>query len=258
VSAAPPSSVAAEIHDPGTISAFAGGMLSFLSPCVLPLVPGYLSLVSGLSAAELSEGHRSNVRRVVVSTLLFVAGFTAVFVALGATASGLGETLRNHQRALEQVAGVLVMAMGVFLAGFVSPRFLMVERRLHVSPSEVGAWAPPVMGAAFAFGWTPCIGPILAGVLGLAEHEATLTRGVVLLSAYSLGLGVPFVVTGVAFERMTGVFSWVKRHFRIINVVAGLALIAFGALLFTHHLSRVSAWFTDALRFLHLEALTKI
>jgi len=150
------------------------------------------------------------------------------------------------------------MAMGVFLAGFVSPRLLMVERRLHVSPSEVGAWAPPVMGAAFAFGWTPCIGPILAGVLGLAEHEATLTRGVVLLSAYSLGLGVPFVVTGVAFERMTGLFSWVKRHFRVINLVAGLALIAFGALLFTHHLSRVSAWFTDALRFLHLEALTKI
>src|SRR5437660_6905325 len=224
--------LAVEVHDPGLIGAFAGGMLSFLSPCVLPLVPGYLSLMSGLSVAELSEGHRSNVRRVVVSTLLFVAGFTAVFVALGAAASGLGQTMREHQRALEQVAGVVVIAMGVFLAGFVSPRLLMVERRLHVSPSEVGAWAPPLMGAAFAFGWTPCIGPVLAGVLGLAEHDATLSRGVILLAAYSLGLGVPFVVTGVAFDRLAGAFTFVKRHFRVINLVAGAFLFAFGFLLF--------------------------
>jgi cytochrome c-type biogenesis protein len=248
----------AEFRDPGTIGAFAGGMLSFLSPCVLPLVPGYISLVSGLSVAELQEGERGNVRRVVLSTLLFVAGFTAVFVALGAAASGLGRTLQEHQRVFEQVAGALVMAMGVFLAGFVSPRFLMIERRLHVSPSGVGAWAPPLMGAAFAFGWTPCIGPVLAGVLGLAEHEATLSRGVVLLAAYSLGLGVPFVITGVAFDRMAGVFAFVKRHFRLINLVAGIALFVFGFLLFTNRLARLSSWFTDVLHFLHLDGLTQI
>ena len=248
----------AGVRDPGLIGAFAGGMLSFLSPCVLPLVPGYLSLVSGLSVAELQEGERSNVRRVIVSTLLFIAGFTAVFVALGAAASGLGQTLREHQRGLESVAGALVMAMGVFLAGFVSPRFLMAERRLHVTPSELGSWAPPVMGAAFAFGWTPCIGPVLAGVLGLAEHDATLSRGVILLGVYSLGLGVPFLVTGVAFDRMTGVFSVVRRHFRAVNLVAGVALFAFGFLLFTHRLSRLSGWITDALRWLHLQRLTKI
>jgi cytochrome c-type biogenesis protein len=250
--------LAVQVHDPGLIGAFAGGMLSFLSPCVLPLVPGYISLVSGISVAELQAGEAGTTRRVVVSTLLFVAGFTAVFVALGAAASGLGQTLREHQRTFEQIAGALVMAMGVFLAGFVSPRFLLVERRLHVSPSEVGAWAPPLMGAAFAFGWTPCIGPVLAGVLGLAEHDATLSRGVVLLAAYSLGLGVPFVITGVAFDRMTGLFAVVKRHFRVINLVAGIALFAFGFLLFTHHLTRLSSWFTDALHFLHLDGLTKI
>jgi len=250
--------LAVEVHDPGLISAFAGGMLSFLSPCVLPLVPGYLSMVSGISVAELQAGDPSNLRRIIISTLLFVAGFTAVFVALGAAASGFGQALREHQRGLEMIAGAFIMAMGVFLAGFVSPRFLMAERRMHVSPSEVGAWAPPLMGAAFAFGWTPCIGPILAGVLGLAEHDATLTRGVVLLAAYSLGLGVPFVITGVAFDRMAGAFGFVKRHFRIINLVAGAFLFVFGFLLFTHRLTRLSSYFTDALHWLHLDALTKI
>src|SRR5207302_7515030 len=142
----------------------------------------------------------------------------------------------THQRGLEQVAGVVVIVMGLFLAGFVSPRLLLMERRLHVQPTELGAWAPPLMGAAFAFGWTPCIGPILSGVLGLAEHDATLSRGVVLLAAYSLGLGVPFVLTGLAFDRMTGLFKVVKRHFRLINLVAGVALFAFGFLLFTHRL----------------------
>src|SRR5437588_12378890 len=250
--------LAVQVHGPGLIGAFAGGMLSFLSPCVLPLVPGYLSMVSGISVAELQTGDHGNTRRIVMSTLLFVAGFTAVFVALGAAASGFGQALREHQRGLEMIAGAFIMAMAVFLAGFVSPRILMAERRLHVSPSEVGAWAPPLMGAAFAFGWTPCIGPILAGVLGLAEHDATLSRGVVLLAAYSLGLGVPFVITGVAFDRMTGVFSVGKRHFRVINLVAGVFLFAFGFLLFTHRLTRLSSWFTDALHWLHLDALTRI
>jgi cytochrome c-type biogenesis protein len=246
------------VHDPGLIGAFAGGMLSFLSPCVLPLVPGYLSMVSGISVAELQEGDPGNLRRIIISTLLFVAGFTAVFVALGAAASGFGQALREHQRGLEMIAGAFVMVMAVFLAGFVSPRFLMVERRMHVSPSELGAWAPPAMGAAFAFGWTPCIGPVLAGVLGLAEHDATLTRGVALLASYSVGLGVPFVVTGVAFDRMAGAFAVVKRHFRAINMVAGAFLFAFGFLLFTHRLTRLSSYFTDALHWLHLDALTKI
>ena len=128
----------------GVLTAFGGGMLSFLSPCVLPLVPGYLSLMSGVSVAELEDRRAPAFGRVVRATLLFVAGFTLVFVALGATASTVGTALQHHRRVLDEIAGVLIIAMGVFLAGFVSPRLLMVERRMHVSPSALGSWAPPV------------------------------------------------------------------------------------------------------------------
>jgi cytochrome c-type biogenesis protein len=234
--------LAVQVHDPGVIGAFAGGMLSFLSPCVLPLVPGYLSLVSGLSVAELQEGDRGNVRRVVLSTLLFVAGFTAVFVALGAAASGLGQTLREHQRVLEQVAGAVVMAMGVFLAGFVSPRFLMVERRLHVSPSEVGAWAPPLMGAAFAFGWTPCIGPVLATILTIAAAQDTVAHGAVLLGVYSLGIGVPFLLAALfirPFLRGMRRFGFALRH---VERVMGALLVVTGLLIAIGSFTAIGYW----------------
>jgi cytochrome c-type biogenesis protein len=213
--------------DPNVLVAFGAGILSFLSPCVLPLVPGYLSLMSGLAASDL-EDHRLRVLR---ATLLFVAGFTVVFVALGAGASSIGETLTDHQRGLNQIAGVVVILMGIVVAGLLTPAVLQRERRLQVSPAALGGWAPPVMGMAFAFGWSPCIGPVLAGVLTLAYAESTVGRGAVLLAAYSLGLGVPFVVTGLAFARLSGVFGWVKRHFRVINLIAGALLVGFGVLL---------------------------
>src|SRR5947209_9868398 len=150
--------------------------------------------MSGVSLADLERGGTGHVGRVVRSTLLFIAGFTVVFVALGATASALGQALLDRRRLLETVAGVVVIGMGVVLAGFASPRVVMTERRFHVSPSRLGPWAAPVMGMAFAFGWTPCIGLILGGVLALAASQATLARGIVLLLAYSVGLGVPFLV----------------------------------------------------------------
>src|SRR5205823_9812212 len=130
----------------------------------------------------------------------------------------------------------------------VSPRVLQQERRFHVSPSKLGAWAPPVMGMAFAVGWTPCIGPALSAVLVLAGAQGTLVRGIAMLLAYSLGLGVPFIVSGLAFARLTGVFGWVKRHFRIIDLVSGLALVAFGLVLLTNNVHVMSAWFGDLLR----------
>jgi cytochrome c-type biogenesis protein len=216
------------VSNPTLLVAFGAGMLSFLSPCVLPLVPAYLSLMSGLSAAELDTERA----RLLRATLLFVAGFTVVFVALGATASAVGRSLQDHQRGLNQVAGVVVVIMGIVVAGLLAPAMLQRERRLHVSPSRLGAFAPPVMGMAFAFGWSPCIGPVLAGVLTVASTEKTIGRGVLLLVVYSLGLGVPFVASGLAFARLTGVFAWVKRHFRAVNLVAGALLVAFGLLLF--------------------------
>ena len=220
--------------------AFAGGMLSFLSPCVLPLVPGYLSLMSGVSVTDLATAHGGDVRRLLRSTLLFVAGFTVVFPALGAGASAVGQTLLRHQQGLNQVAGVLTIVMGLFIAGVVAPAAMQRERRFHVLPESLGVFAPPLMGMAFAFGWTPCIGPILSVVLSTAATQSTQGRGIGLLVAYSIGLGVPFVAAGIAFGRLTGVFAWVKRHFRIINLVSGAFLVVFGVLLLTNHLGQVS------------------
>jgi cytochrome c-type biogenesis protein len=251
------------VSNPGVLAAFAAGMLSFLSPCVLPLVPGYLSLMSGVEMTDVAEGReavatRADTRRVLRATLLFVAGFTLVFVVLGATASALGQTLREHQVLLNRVAGAVVIVMGLAIAGLVSPRLFARERRFRVSASGLGAFAPPVMGMAFAFGWTPCIGPVLAAVLSLAAAEGTLSQGLVLLFAYSLGLGVPFVAAGLALNRLAGAFAWFRRHYRAISLVSGLLLAAFGVLLLTNRVSRVSGWLVDLMSRIGLDRLTSI
>ncbi|HUS62519.1 MAG TPA: cytochrome c biogenesis protein CcdA [Acidimicrobiales bacterium] len=232
----------------GPFVAFAAGMLSFLSPCVLPLVPGYLSLMSGMSGAELAEAKSADLRRVLRSTLLFMAGFTVVFMVLWVGATGLSQTIVRHQVGINRVAGALVIFMGLFLAGVISPRLLMQERRFHVSPSRLGPWAPPVMGMAFAFGWTPCIGPVLGVVLGLAATRDTMLQGGILLLSYCLGLGVPFVVSGVAFGRMAGVFGWFKRHFRALNLISGTVLVVFGLLLFTGNVAHLARNASNLLR----------
>jgi cytochrome c-type biogenesis protein len=221
-------------------------------------VPAYLSLMSGVGATDVVTGVDLDVRRVLRATLLFVAGFTVVFVALGAAASSLGQLLLEHQRALNRVAGVLVIAMGIFLAGLVSPFVLQQERRLHVSPSRLGAFAAPVMGMAFAFGWTPCIGPVLAGVLALAAARGTIARGSTLLFAYSLGLGVPFVAAGVGFARLAGVFGWFKRNAGRVNFVSGVLLAAFGVVLFLDRVGWLSARLVDFMSRIGLDRLTAI
>ncbi|MGI8793448.1 MAG: cytochrome c biogenesis CcdA family protein [Acidimicrobiales bacterium] len=238
--------------------AFGGGMLSFLSPCVLPLVPGYLSMMSGVGSSQLAVATRTDTRKLLRATLLFVAGFTLVFTALGAGASAVGGLLLEHQRGLNQIAGGLIVLMGLFIAGVVHLPGLMRERRFAVLPDSLGVFGPPVMGMAFAFGWTPCIGPILATVLSTAATEATLLNGVVLLVAYSLGLGVPFVIAGVAFGRLAGVFGWVKRHYTIINLVAGLMLAAFGVVMLTNNVGEVSSFIQRWLDRLGLDFLTNI
>jgi cytochrome c-type biogenesis protein len=224
------------------VLAFAGGMLSFLSPCVLPLVPGYLSLMSGVSVTQLTTSATTgdDTRRILRATLLFVAGFTVVFTLLGAGASAIGQTLLRHQQGLNQVAGVVTIVMGLFIAGVLVPGAMQRERRFHVLPESLGVFAPPLMGMAFAFGWTPCIGPILSVVLSTAATQSTLARGIGLLVAYSIGLGVPFVAAGLGLGRLTGVFGWVKRHFRLLNAVSGAFLVGFGLLLLTNNLGEVS------------------
>jgi cytochrome c-type biogenesis protein len=239
----------------GVMVAFGAGMLSFLSPCVLPLVPGYVSMVSGLSAADLDSGARRPPAAALPGVLGFVAGFTVVFTALGATASGIGLLLLHHQRTFDIAAGALVTLLGLWLAGVGTPRLVLAERRFHPRPSRLGRWAPPVMGMAFAFGWTPCIGPVLGGVLGLAAKQATLTSGLVLLVAYSLGLGVPFLATGLAFGRLTVLVARMKRRLWLVDLVAGAALVAFGVLLLTNELHLVSSAVSSALRALGLGRL---
>ena len=242
----------------GWIVAFGAGMLSFLSPCVLPLVPGYLSLMSGVSAGQLAVQTKADTRQILRSTLLFVLGFTVVFVALGAAASSVGTTLRDHQRGLEQISGVLIVVMGLFLAGFISPRVLQTERRFHLSPDRLGEWGAPVMGMAFAFGWTPCIGSVLGPILVYAATGGQLTQGIILLFFYSMGLGVPFIAAGLAFGRLTTAFAWVKRHYRIINLVSGLLLVGFGLLLFSGQINRMSGAILRWMENLGLDRLARI
>jgi cytochrome c-type biogenesis protein len=240
-----------EIASVNVFAAFFFGALSFLSPCVLPLLPGYLSMMSGYSASEMSEGNVSTVRMLRV-TLLFVAGFTAVFVLLGATATGIGRTFLRNQDAITRWAGVLVIVLGLFIAisAIWNPKLLMPfmrERRLEVRPSRLGAWAPPVMGAAFGFGWTPCIGPTLGAILGVAATQDTVVEGMFLLFVYSLGLGVPFVLSGIGVTKAYGAFAWIRRRFTPITVASGVLLAVFGVLMVTGRLVDLNRWFQDVL-----------
>jgi cytochrome c-type biogenesis protein len=252
----------------GVLVAFGAGILSFLSPCVLPLVPGYLSIVTGLSAAELTAAPRTatpvlTMRPVLRGIGLFIAGFTVVFVALGAAASGLGQFLHAHLEGLTHLSGIVVVLLGLVLlmgtvpAGFWSrvgagPLAVLTrvtgERRFDVRPSTLGTWAAPVMGMAFAFAWTPCIGPVLSVVLGLAASNGSLPGGVLLLFAYSLGLGVPFVATGLAFGRLTTVFARARRGLWLVEVAAGAVLVAFGIVLLTVHMQWIAVQLQSLLK----------
>ncbi len=240
-----------DIASVNVLAAFVFGMLSFLSPCVLPLLPGYVSMMSGYSAADLADG-KASMGRMLRVTLLFVAGFTAVFVALGATATSLGKTLLRNQESITTVAGWLVVVFGVFIAvsAVWNPRLLnpfMRERRLEVRPSRLGEWAPPVMGVAFGFGWTPCIGPTLGAILTVAGTQETIAEGMFLLFVYSMGLGIPFVFAGLGMTKAYGTFGWFKRHFTAITVTSGLLLAVFGVLMVTGRLVNLNSWFQRVL-----------
>lgn len=224
--------------------AFGAGVISFISPCVLPLLPGYLSMMSGYSAAQLEEGEVSATRMTRV-ILLFILGFTVVFAALGAAATGFGQFLRTNLGTFTRVAGIVIIVFGILMVAMaVSNRGFLAtmsqERKVHVRPSRLGKWAPPVMGAAFGFGWTPCIGPVLTVILTAAATQETLFNGVFLLIAYSLGLGVPFLLAGLGLFKF---FGKLKPYLRPINIASGVFLTLFGIVMVTNNLGDVSAWF---------------
>lgn len=243
------------------IAALFAGAASFISPCVLPLLPGYVSLMSGYDMNELSEGDVS-MKRVVGRTGLFILGFTVVFVSLGATATSLSSIL--SQNLFTVIAGWAIIAMGLFIAitAVWTPQWLlpvMKDRRVESSGARrLGVFGPPVMGAAFAFGWTPCIGPFLASALLLGASEDTVLQGMVVLFFYSLGLGIPFLLTSLLLAKAFSAFAWVKRYLTQITVVSGILLALFGVLLVTGEITQLSAWFSDLLVRLGLEDLADV
>lgn len=227
----------------GFAAAFAAGVVSFLSPCVLPLIPGYLSFMTGVAVGDLAEQKTS--RAVVFPALLFVAGFAVVFTALGASASVLGSFLVEYRSILEIVAGVLVIAFGVLLLGIVKLPWLYGDARFDMGKSRsFGRGAAFVMGAAFAFGWTPCVGPVLGAILALAGTTGSAAHGAALLLVYSLGLGLPFVLTALLFGTMGPLLSRLNKHALLINRVAGVLLIGVGALILTGQLPTLSGALT--------------
>jgi cytochrome c-type biogenesis protein len=220
------------------LAALGAGIVSFLSPCVLPLVPGYLSAVSGVSAADLDE---AGWRRVLLPSLLFVASFSAIFVVLGLTATGLGSFLQDNEELLTKISAALIIAMGVL---FVASLFVArLNREWHVDAllERAGKGGPVVAGAAFAIAWTPCIGPTLGAILSAAALTDSAGRGAFLLAVYSAGLAIPFLLTAVAFSQMTSAFAVVKRHYPVIVAAGGLILIAMGILIWTDELTRLNA-----------------
>lgn len=245
---------AAVINDVGAGAyglAFLGGIISFVSPCVLPLVPAYISIASG----------GSNSRKVVVqSTALFVAGFTTVFMLLGLTASSFGQALGRNQSALIRISGLVIIAMGLFMILSLLLRSITMQRefRFHPALAKFGSAKPLVAGAAFGFGWTPCIGPILGSIYAIAATQTRVLSGAALLLIYGLGLGIPFLLTGLAVNKLGRVFGWFKRHHVIITTISALVLITLGFLLALNQLSRVTALFGDLLDLVGLTRLRTI
>lgn len=223
----------------GFAAAFAAGVVSFLSPCVLPLIPGYLSFMTGMAVGDLASERPT--KAVLIPALLFVAGFSVVFTALGASASVLGSFMVEYREALEIVAGILVISFGVLLLGIIKVPWLYGEARVDLGKARsFGRGAAFVMGAAFAFGWTPCVGPVLGAILALAGTTGSVGQGAALLLVYSIGLGLPFILTALLFGTMGPLLSRLNKHALVINRVAGILLIAVGVLILTGQLSRLT------------------
>ena len=228
-------------------TAILAGFLSFISPCVLPLIPGYLSFISGVSMEDIASKEKtsSQLWKVVINTVFFVLGFSLVFILLGATATWIGDTLRQYLPIFNKVAGVMVFIFGLHVAGVFKIKALNYEKRFHAGGKKMGLLGSFVIGIAFAFGWTPCIGPILGSILTLAAQQNSVSSGIILLTFYSAGLGVPFILTAVLFNYLIGAFGFIKRHFRAVEIISGSLLMVIGILIFFDLLQRVANFLLD-------------
>ena len=216
---------------PLPIAAFLAGLVSFLSPCVLPLVPGYVSLISGVGVEELKDQEASLFRKVMLNSIAFILGFSIVFITLGAISTEVGQIAAQYKSTLARVAGILIIVFGLHLTGILHIKALYADKRLHSVKGGSTAWGAFVIGFAFAFGWTPCVGPILSVILGFAAAQDSVSKGILLLSIYSLGLAVPFLLTSLGIERFLSFYGRFRRHMHVLEIASGGLLIALGALL---------------------------
>jgi len=224
--------------------AFLAGVVSFVSPCCLPLVPTYVTYLTGASAGELAEGMTAQVRRrLVLNALAFILGFSVVFVALGLTASGIGSLLRAHMTLVRQVSGIVVVAFGLYMMGFLRLTFLEREARPEVTPGRVGVRNSFLLGAAFSAGWTPCVGPVLAAVLLMASQAETAAAGGLLLAAYSLGLGLPFLLTALGVGWLMRRLPRLGRYLPAVRVASGALLVAVGLMIYFNYFATLSRFF---------------
>ena len=234
--------------DISIVMAFSAGLVSFLSPCVLPLIPGYVSFISGVSLGEMQAGTEEAAflgrkhRRVIVNSLFFILGFSAVFILLGASATWIGTVLSTRLGLFTKLAGVVVIVFGLIKLGLVRPLWVLKQAGIEVKNRRGGLLGAILLGAAFAFGWTPCVGPILGGILTFAGTFDQVSQGIWLLIAYSLGLGVPFLLTALGVAQFFKFFNRIKRHMGLIEKATGLVLVGMGILIFTDSLARLQAF----------------
>jgi cytochrome c-type biogenesis protein len=232
-------------------AAFIAGVLSFISPCVLPLIPGYLSFVSGVTLDEMRgtaiTAPANARRRAVIMSLAFVLGFSLVFVSLGASASAIGTLLMEHLSLLGKIAGVVIILFGLHMMGVLRIGWLYSEKRMQTSGKPAGFFGAMLVGIAFAFGWTPCIGPILAAILAVAATQESVGEGVKLLAVYSAGLGVPFIATALAINKFFAASARIRKHYHAIEVVSGVLLVAVGVLIFTNRFTIIAQFLTPYL-----------
>nr|WP_255561727.1 cytochrome c biogenesis protein CcdA [Pseudohoeflea sp. DP4N28-3] len=223
------------------------GLLSFFSPCVLPIVPPYLAWLAGMSFQQLSDDEIAPdaQRRIVVAAFFFVLGFATVFIALGATASVVGQSLARHFDTLAIIAGAIILVMGLHFLGVLRIGFLYREARVNVAKKPAGALGSYIVGLAFAFGWTPCVGPILAAILFVAAGRETALEGAGLLAVYAAGIGIPFLLAGIFASRFIRFAARFRKHMRIIEIAVGLLLVVTGILFMTGQMARIAQWLID-------------
>jgi cytochrome c-type biogenesis protein len=234
---------------PLPIAAFLAGLVSFLSPCVLPLVPGYVSLISGVGVEELKVQEASIFRKLMLNSIAFIIGFSIVFITLGAISTEVGQLAARYKSILAEVAGVVIILFGLHLTGILRINALYADKRLHNVKGGSTPWGAFAIGFAFAFGWTPCVGPILAVILGFAAAQNSISKGILLLTVYSLGLAVPFLLTALGIERFLKFYGGFRRHMHAVEVVSGGLLIALGLLLVFGKFTLLSHYFSFLNRF---------